>query len=79
MARWKIKLSEYEYEIVYKPGSANINADALSRNPCDSATCDAIVNKQSVVATSPAPVDPAVEGAHHMLSDGMTREAGQHR
>ena len=35
LGRWKIKLSEYEYEIVYKPGKINANADALSRNPYD--------------------------------------------
>lgn len=33
LARWKIKLSEYDYDIVYKKGTANSNADALSRNP----------------------------------------------
>lgn len=33
LARWRIKLSEYDYEIVYKKGIANCNADALSRNP----------------------------------------------
>ncbi|KAL0128551.1 hypothetical protein PUN28_003706 [Cardiocondyla obscurior] len=33
LARWRIKLSEYEYEIIYKPGKINANADALSRNP----------------------------------------------
>ena len=35
LGRWKIKLSEYDYTIVYKPGKINSNADALSRNPCD--------------------------------------------
>ena len=35
LARWRIKLSEYNYEIVYKPGRVNSNADALSRNPHD--------------------------------------------
>lgn len=29
--RWRLKLEEYDYEIVYKKGSLNKNADALSR------------------------------------------------
>lgn len=33
LARWRIKLAEYDYEIIYKPGRINANADALSRNP----------------------------------------------
>ena len=35
LARWWIKLSEYEYDIAYKHARVNSNADALSRNPCD--------------------------------------------
>ena len=35
LARWKIKLTEFDYDIVYKRGIANSNADALSRNPPD--------------------------------------------
>jgi len=31
LIRWHIKLEEYDYEIVYKKGSLNTNADALSR------------------------------------------------
>lgn len=33
LARWQTELFEYEYDIVYKPGKVNSNADALSRNP----------------------------------------------
>ena len=33
VARWKILLREYDYEIIHKPGKINMNADALSRNP----------------------------------------------
>ncbi|KAK0071050.1 hypothetical protein PV326_001741, partial [Microctonus aethiopoides] len=31
LVRWRLKLLEYEYEIVYKPGKLNSNTDALSR------------------------------------------------
>lgn len=31
LTRWRLKLEEYEYEIQYKPGTSNTNADALSR------------------------------------------------
>ncbi|XP_025156767.1 uncharacterized protein LOC112589074 [Harpegnathos saltator] len=32
LIRWKLKLEEYNYEIIHEPGKANLNADALSRN-----------------------------------------------
>jgi hypothetical protein len=31
LLRWRLKLEEYEYNIVYKRGSSNTNADALSK------------------------------------------------
>lgn len=31
LARWRLKLEEYDYEIFYKPGKINKNADCLSR------------------------------------------------
>lgn len=33
LMRWRIMLEEYDYEIRYKRGTQNSNADALSRNP----------------------------------------------
>lgn len=31
LARWRIELEQYTYEIIYKPGKLNGNEDALSR------------------------------------------------
>lgn len=31
LVRWRLRLEEYDYEIQYKPGTLNSNADALSR------------------------------------------------
>ena len=33
LLRWRMLLEEYEFEIVYKPGKQNVNADSLSRYP----------------------------------------------
>ena len=33
MKRWKAILEEYDYDLIYKPGSTNVVADALSRYP----------------------------------------------
>ena len=35
LMRWRLKLRDYQYEIVYKSGKTNKNADALSRNPSE--------------------------------------------
>lgn len=34
LKRWKAYLEEHDYEIIYKPGKANVVADALSRIVC---------------------------------------------
>lgn len=33
LMHWRLAMEEYEYEIIYKPGILNTNADALSRIP----------------------------------------------
>lgn len=32
LARWRLKLEEYDFDVLYKAGKTNVNADALSRN-----------------------------------------------
>jgi hypothetical protein len=35
LVRWALRLAEYDFEIKYKKGEENTNADALSRLPSD--------------------------------------------
>ena len=37
LVRWALRLSEFEFEVRYKKGCANANADALSRFPIEQA------------------------------------------
>lgn len=49
LSRWRIKLSEYNYKIAYKPGKINLNAAALSRNP---------IMKEKICAIENLKLDP---------------------
>lgn len=40
LQRWAIKLSEYDYEIIHKPGRTHKDADCLSRYPVQTATAE---------------------------------------
>ena len=47
--KWRFKLSEFDYEVIYKPGKLNLNADALSRNPTEQVptqSCNVITRNQ---------------------------------
>ena len=35
VSRWRLKLAEYDFDVVYEAGKMNVNADALSRKPID--------------------------------------------
>ena len=47
--KWRFKLSEFDYEVIYKPGKLNLNADALSKNPTEQVptqSCNIITRNQ---------------------------------
>lgn len=44
LVRWRLKLEEYDYNIVYKKGKINTNADALSRIPINALEEESLIN-----------------------------------
>lgn len=44
LMRWRLKLEEYDYEIIYKKGKHNLNADALSRIRLNAVETQSILN-----------------------------------
>lgn len=48
LTRFRLKLEEYDYEVIYKAGKINTNADALSRMIYPINTTNLITNYQDV-------------------------------
>lgn len=65
--RWRLRLSEYDYEIVYKKGTVNSNADALSRNPVDETETDFDTNYDMEPNEDLDPLDPSFQDVHKVL------------
>ena len=45
--KWRFKLSEYDYTVIYKPGKINSNADALSRNPVENVDVNVVTRAKA--------------------------------
>lgn len=57
LMRWRLRLEESDYEIVYKAGKRNVNADALSRVPIEQ-VIDTNKSKESPLVGSPIVLKP---------------------
>ena len=66
LLRWRIQLEEFDYETVYKKGSLNTNADALSR-----------IN--SVVTERESAITPDEESKKQILYEFHDTPVGGHR
>lgn len=69
LVRWRLKLEEYDYEIVYKAGKMNTNADALSRPPIMNSN---VIDFSSDNTISPDPPDYLQMNYEHFLSQDRT-------
>ena len=46
--RWRIELSNHSYDVIYRPGSENAAADALSRGTCSATTSGSMDNLKEI-------------------------------
>lgn len=57
ITRWRLKLEEYDYTIVYKAGKNNTNADALSRIPYDDIICNQVTTRSKTSQNEAIPIN----------------------
>ena len=67
LLRWRLRLSEYDYDVLYKKGTANSNADALSRNPCDLEETQFDLNLNLQPNNDNDPLDPSFKHFRKVL------------
>lgn len=70
--RWRLKLAEYDYEVTYKAGKTNVNADALSRNPVELEETDCKIAQNKRIYNPDLPED--AEAIARMLEESDTEE-----
>ena len=68
LIRWSLTLSAYNYELLYRSGDANANADVLSRLPLPETTYEFTPNDIHMVELERAPVN-ANEVRKHTMKD----------
>ena len=62
--KWRFKLSEFDYEVLYKPGKLNANADALSRNP----VCNVITRRQAKLINENENLIEKINNEHNQIN-----------
>ncbi|XP_046811286.1 putative uncharacterized protein DDB_G0282499 [Lucilia cuprina] len=57
LVRWRLKLSEFGYEVKYKKGTKNGNADALSRIEPESVSINALESSNVTIRETSSPIN----------------------
>lgn len=63
LKRWKLRIGEYNYELVYKPGRTNYVAGALSRLKTE---CNALTSSTDTIETI---ISESTETAETLISE----------
>lgn len=71
-ARWQDFLAEFDFTLAYKPGTANVVADALSRKACLAAVSRAEGDLVQRIRAG-LPMDPTAKGLMEQAAEGKTR------
>ena len=70
VTRWRLKLLDYQFDVVYKKGDLTLNADAFSRNPIEGnvrvATRVSIGGEGCHSATGEQTLEPAQDRPSHL-------------
>ena len=61
--RWRMELSCFDFEIVYRPGSENVSPDAFSRSYCGAAN----YGQESLITLHSALCHPGVTRLYHFV------------
>lgn len=61
LTRWRLKLSEYDFTVVYKQGKKNTNADALSRVQINNEELDSIIDELTSILPLPSESPPVLD------------------
>ena len=71
LSRWALAMQEYMFDIVYRKGTENTNADSLSRNPVPTAHPVAITSSQLIIADIQRAQlnNPVIKQIHDALSN----------
>lgn len=70
LTRWRLKLSEYDYTIIYKKGKCNTNADALSRVQINNEEVESLLRECGIdLSTRPEPPGSSTATIHTSTED----------
>jgi hypothetical protein len=71
LTRWKIKLSEYDFSVIYKKGISNTNADALSRVEINNEETESLIVNSS---DKPQSIDNSSTASAHTSQENPILE-----